>query len=355
MDLTKSLKKMTALDYLSTAILIISIIMVVIYFIYFNGEPSTDSRDWGNFGDYFASVTGLVAFLGVLYTARLSEKRAIKAEEETEKREERDVFFKLLNLHQDRLESVIYIDSKISSNQIHNGLLAIEKYVNIANNILVDYAIDLCITRMSPGDLELIYKKQDRNHYEEHIYDRVIKRNGKNNTENYYTTVINITKQFFDNANLYSYEEDRTDTKRYYYYPGIYDSFRIEKTLDLAYSSMKLVGNVVNIKYGQILGQYYRNMYYVLETCNQFKHDKEYYFKLYRAQLSRNEIILCLLNAVSDKSSIKFVNLLKKYDILDDLYYKDFFLTKFDIEKWNGKELEFIREIFKCYLQEHPE
>jgi len=117
---------------------------------------------------------------------------------------------------------------------------------------------------------------------------------------------------------------------------------------------LKYIGNVMNVKYGGYIGKYFRNMYYILETCNKFKYDKEYYFKLYRAQLSENEIIMCLLNAVSDKSSQKLVKLLNDNAILDGLYYRDLISLKFD-DKYKGKELQFVNDMLNLYLEENKE
>lgn len=102
------------------------------------------------------------------------------------------------------------------------------------------------------------------------------------------------------------------------------------------YNSIKLVGNILNDRFGHILGQYIRNLYYILETCNRFQFDKNYYFKIYRAQLSRSECILLLCASVSDKSSVKFVKLLYENNILDEVYYKDLLYTN-DRQIWKVK------------------
>ena len=113
----------------------VSIIMFILYFIFVRGHFSNKSIEWANFGAYFGSITGLLAFVGVLYTASLSEKRAEKAEQESIKREERDQFFKMLELVREQSQLL----------QITSGKEQDEFVSNIQNQIvnrLVYYFID---------------------------------------------------------------------------------------------------------------------------------------------------------------------------------------------------------------------
>jgi len=109
------------------------------------------------------------------------------------------------------------------------------------------------------------------------------------------------------------------------------------------YLSLKLSGNYMNEEYGALLGRYFENMHYILKTCKDFPDD---YFKLYRAQLSRNEVILCLCYAMSDdsiKSDPKgeLIDLLLGKSILKGFYYEDLFITQYG-NTWKGKESDFI-------------
>lgn len=51
------------------SVAVLAIVMLLVYFFQFGGNLSNDHRRWGEFGSYFASVTGLLAFLGVIYTS----------------------------------------------------------------------------------------------------------------------------------------------------------------------------------------------------------------------------------------------------------------------------------------------
>jgi len=119
---------MKTLRFLGFAFSFVCVLMLIIYFFHFNGKFAEKSADWANFGSYFGSITGLMAFLAVLFTAIQSEKRANKAEtktllveqeakiaakfakqeadkreakanEQAVKREERDLFFNMLKMY----------------------------------------------------------------------------------------------------------------------------------------------------------------------------------------------------------------------------------------------------------------
>jgi len=357
----------------------IIILMIIVYIANFHNGFSSSDNSWGNFGSYFGSFTGLLAFGGVLYTAWQSEKRAEeekarreqaeqhtkdvekKAEEDSIKREDRDLFFKLLNLHQEKLKSISYkevvcndpsmfIIKGINSSEytklpptvtMLKGINACEKYNSIANSILYDYQVNDCIIKMGCNKFS----------NDTHIDSDILYRLNSKYPNLDYVKVKEYINKIIDNPNSY---QGIINKNIYYEKKSPYSKYQINYDINDLYKAIKLSGNIMNIKYGQIFGQYYRNMFYVLETCNQFRYNKDYYFKLFRAQLSRVEIILCLLNAISDKSSPKFVNLLNDNNILDDLYYSDLVPIKFD-DKYKGKELQFVTDMLNLYLEEHKE
>lgn len=118
----------------------------------------------GEFGSFFASITGLLAFLAVLYTSGNADKRAketialtkeeaennrVRAEkaeennrlqiEEVRRRyredSERTIFFQLLELHTKKVESVIYSNANNIKELV--GARAFERFVDKANTYWV--------------------------------------------------------------------------------------------------------------------------------------------------------------------------------------------------------------------------
>lgn len=373
MKLKNKKEKINGIRIISFFILGFSIVMVMAYGIFIGWKPSHYAEDWGNFGSYFASITGLLAFFGVLYTASLSEKRADeekirrkKAEEYTKiiegqnkeewnKREERDLFFKLLELHQAKLNLIVYLDDD-NRKTICSGVEAIETYVCIVNIFLNNYSLDSVINKKDVDDL-LNCSIHSPSFYDQNIYHRgheYINDSSSLYTKEMWNCVKDKIKKALVIPNFYVNEKIRINNDTYKYFPGVYEYFKIEINEADLYAAMKYIGDVMAIKYGQIFGQYFRTMYYVLKTCNEFKYNKEYYMRLYRAQLSRSEIVLCLLNALSEKSSPKLVKLLNDNNILDDLYYKDLVPIKY-YKRYSGKELQLVKALFDLYLKEHIE
>ena len=60
--------------YISIAIAIVLLIAFICKF--YNTNFSDDSTDWGNFGAYLGSITGLLAFSGVLINIHLTQKQS---------------------------------------------------------------------------------------------------------------------------------------------------------------------------------------------------------------------------------------------------------------------------------------
>lgn len=402
MNLKKWYKKRSALEILSIVVLIISVIMIIIYFVKFHAGLSDDLSDWGSFGDYFGSVAGLLAFLGVLYSliqsnkateeanekARIAEEKAnwdaqqakqdsvfakikadrliAKATEDAIRREERDLFFKLLELHQEKLNSVFYKEKLERNLQIidHNDLSALEKYAKILNNIISRYAINDCIIKTN---LKYWYGITYNGNYDErqavlseamHIYGEAANESifniygDVNGFESDNDSKYGIAQQYLiENILQKHFYKNQKANEYFKEYTEIYLRNGISVNTDEMFKCLSLAANILNEEHGHLLEQYFKNLKFVLNTIDRFVYDKKYYYNLYRAQLSRNEILLIFFFSLSDKSNINFVNLLYKENILDDMYHKDLFYTIND--NWYGQEKIFISGIFEAYIKEH--
>lgn len=313
-------------------VVLISIIMLIIYFWKSNDGLSYDSNCWSAFGSYFGSITGLLAFAGVLYTSLLSEKRAEDAEARLDQQEkesrnryvedsERAIFFQLLELHNKRLESV-----KLNS---FNGIESFEFLVKAVNSML---AYKLTFEEINKygniSNLKERYKNQ-----------MLILRD----IDYHYGSFPNLNPEDnFDPCIDYS------ELKKYKFIEKNYSSWInticIEKTPEDLQFELEYIYDIVYGNYGHIIGHYFRNMYYVLDTIDKFKGGnnvyKEKYAKIFRAQLSRYEIALCICNAVSNQSSIKFINLLNKYKILNSYYNEDLIFTVGILNSTDSEEYE---------------
>lgn len=118
-------KQLSNLRWVMWIVGVITCLMPIVYMLNFwDGIISDESSDWGAFGAYIGAITGLLAFLGVLYTIRQSSIQAVT-------RDERDLFFKLVEENQKTLDSLIFPAEK--KEDVTYGIIALESYVKDIN------------------------------------------------------------------------------------------------------------------------------------------------------------------------------------------------------------------------------
>lgn len=288
--------------------------MFVLYFVYVNGYFSSESKEWANFGAYFGSITGLLAFAGVLYTASLSENRAeeekriaLKAEEESIKREERDQFIKLLNIFQNKLE-LIEIDT-------YKG--------NSAFRLIAEEAINCSKTYTA-----LIYSQSNN-----YVTDKI----SENEAE--------IMLSFLENARIRNYDlfaicwkENLLSTIKYddllsnstqasSYFDFITNFYSISK--EKQYQCIKYVGTEILTKYGFILEPYLKNLYLLISFI--FESNNITFFNdVITAQISRYEALIIMYCSLSTSSDYKVVRELSNTSIFKNIKQSDYIFFKGD-------------------------
>lgn len=302
----------------------ICLAMLIFYFINVSTHFSTDSNEWGNFGDYLGSVTGILAFAGVLYSINISEKRADKADERTLEAEkkvqgrfkeesDRNIFFQLLDLHIKKTESIIFEDKDIST-----GVIAFRDYTKSISISLNSYLIDNYIINSN-----YIYSDFP---LERNLFNTILRKSAKRNVDYYITDISN---------DIYIELKEHLLKKRDEMY--LYEKYMpIEEHINFClngtninekYILFKFIGALTYYYYGHILGPYFRNMFYVMDTISKFSNQMNYK-ELFRAQLSRYELVLALFNAVSSHSSLRMVELLEEFDVFKDVYPDDLYILK---------------------------
>ena len=300
--------------------LAICIIMCVLYFCVFNNGISQNSDDWSNFGCYMGSVTGLLAFAGVLYSIQLSNK--IHTEDS-----ERDTFFKLLDLHTNKMSSVEFNGKK--------GAEAFKELADKANKSLMlqyiyQYVIDECSELDKTKLKDLHQNNSSLFNVLEFVYqilfpDSLCITPFEQNIDyayfNYQKMVKHIKKNGYE---LRETEKCKNIEKIILCLNKYIEGVSVKNRLN----NIQAVADFIYKEYGHILGHYFRKM----DTIDRFS-DKKNYKELFRAQLSRYELALGLFNAVSSNSSTRMIHLLKDFKIFKDTYPNDITVLKVLMDK----------------------
>lgn len=330
------------------AIFIISIICVIMLILYrkeFGMSLSPDSDDWGNFGTYLGSITGLLAFLGVLYTIRQSKEQA-------ESSEERGVFFKMLELYQKKADSIIYKDvtgvkavRNIISNLnddiaiyiVCNEILTNDNFKLSENKDYFDLQLDIakCLDLNSGFDLNSIGGYEELTYIQKNSIVELMK---QSIDLNFRLNIIIEPKNFIKNKTLY-YE---------YANELLIRESSNGSVLIYIYKIMKDIADNVYKQNEQYLGQYFRNIINLLDMTSNFK-DREKYSEIFRAQFSKSEIALLLYYAVSNKSNDTIVDLLIDNEMFKDIDPGDVYFYHY-WHIFNASEINvFIKELLNTY------
>lgn len=281
-----------------------------------------------DFGSFFAGITGLLAFWTVVVSLHLSERRADKVEKESRDRfkedSERNIFFQLLELHTNKVNAVEFNGIK--------GAEAFKELADIANNNLnILYVTQLVIDKckhIKKDELIILVKNEPQilvllnSMYRIYCGSDLYKTTC--NYDKIRPMIINLVT-LIENKGIQVYNSIYKDNysviARYLInYPN---TLLMEKNSEY----IKVIADFMYEEYGHILGHYFRNMYYVMDTIDSFS-DKKNYKELFRAQLSRYELALGLFNAVSSNSSDKMIHLLKEFEVYKDIYPNDITILK---------------------------
>lgn len=337
-----------------------SIIMFLLYFVFVRGNFSNESIEWANFGAYFGSITGLLAFVGVLYSASLSEKRAEKAEQESIKREERDQFFRLIE--QLRFNSLQF--SSTNSTQLDKDVIKLNDY--LVSNILY-----LFIKNFDQKHWEKFYEEYNLTEaerasrvnldLEEKIVEIVIKHNNilkmKDKLDVSQSEDIIIIKNITDNLThktfkIYCKEYDIS-----------IDSNTIKrKTLDdlFEFCESKLTNEIIIISIIKTYAAYYsimngymtllKNISLIVETIDKYlPSTKEYYYQVLSSQLKSNELVILFYYLFSNNFDYNKIGMFSNKNLFTNLCYRD--LVIIDIPKNKNNEDILLSQILSEYLQ----
>jgi len=309
-------------------VFIIAVIMIVLYFvtligydnvIHFKWEFSKESTDWGYFGSYFASITGLLAFAGVLYTIKISN-------ENNRASEERGTFFKMLELYQKQFDAVTCNGKK--------SIEAFELYGKKANDDLILYVTLNRLKKIENNEFQVETNESEAiNGFKNTLINsnvdisvRKLEQDINGGTFDEYMGCLNDAKEYFDSLTGNMKDEERSQAMGY-------------------------VGNLIHKENGHFLGQYCRTINNLLQLISNFKESKTYY-EIFKDQLSRYELLILLYSALSKQSKLTDVILLKNNYIFENLPIEDIiFIYPKVKDKWDIIHKMTINGILKSKIK----
>ncbi|WP_394698920.1 putative phage abortive infection protein [uncultured Bacteroides sp.] len=327
----KKWEESSLLERIIIIIIGVALFMLIFYCAWFFGVPSNDSGDWGDFGSYFGSITGLLAFAGAIYAIINSNKQA-KATEE------RSVFFKMLELYQIQAEKVasLHLEENLKEKLVQYVVIneMINDKLDLKNNIeLYESAASMFFRytntiQTKSGFIRRMCAEEELQYFKENINIDLLKKKLKS-----YLDKMDSGKCF----NCKSY---------YNYASSVINSKIVSNDIISMYKAFRYVGDYIYKRNGYILGQYYRNIYYLMDMIADFKGVKTY-SKIFRAQLSQHELLLLFYNAVSSQSTKKTVRYLLTYEIFNNINPDDIYLCNSD--EFNNVQ-DYITSVLNEYL-----
>lgn len=346
------MKKSNAFIWIMAILALIAVYMLGRYFWQFaeNGW-SNDPMEWGAFGSYMGAITGLLAFVGVLYSVHNANKKSVEAKEEAEKvrkeaaaedkkireeareeserlgaeaeaKDERDLFFKLIESHQKMMNSLISIDLK--THEKTEGMQAFEVYKkemysdlqlmiihwkagrftsyagwqkNIKMLVRDEFELTLFVA-MFAYDANQINRKDEPLQNDEELVKIVLSnprswfrdlRKGLDNPVKY-----GRLKPFYVNFST----EEMEDLLLYAGDAWCYTE------IDVRYSLLRLAARCFYTRNLARLSFHFNNLCYITKVVNDFKFNRDYYMDYWIANLNTMECELLFFYLLSGKSNM---------------------------------------------------
>ncbi|WP_455510358.1 hypothetical protein [Butyricimonas paravirosa] len=365
-------KQLSNLRWVMWIVGVITCLMPIVYMLNFwDGIISDESSDWGAFGAYMGAITGLLAFLGVLYTIRQSSIQAVT-------RDERDLFFKLVEENQKTLDSLIFPAEK--KEDVTHGIIALESYVKDIN---ADFQLLVVLTSSRGCDSyeEWIKKITPQEiHDEETRYYVMV----YTNLIDKILEVVTPSKDIANAVSLHKEDPEQLQTAREECYKYIdnqledvekgdldTEKFYIAKILaseplaliarwiwwhsdDLGrFRVLEYTANVFYKKYLNEIIYHFNNVGYLIYTINSFVgRDKDFYMKYLRSKLSANESYLLLFYITSDNLDVDIFQTVIDYKILDNIGKRDVVNLKIQDHRGAGFAYDILQAIIEVKKEE---
>ena len=319
-------------------LLLIGIVGAITYIYCFKEILAPLSITFEEFCAFTAAISTFGAFITATNNANKAEKRAEKAENRYINDSNRDLFFRLLELYQRQTDIFSYKEQK-GINAFKEYSLKANEYLAlyIALNKLIEIDVNkyMYLETVSNKEKECVlnlYKEIKVEFKDEPIFDddeiEVIPNN--------HTLKKMIKRIIKNNYNITNCRDA--------FYSRIWCDYIIQtKNNNELYNSINYIANLVYEKNSYFTGQYFRNINCLMEMIQSFE-EKEKYAVIFKAQLSRYELLLLFFLTFSNQSNGSVNHYIDEYGIFDNLCHKDIVIFSF---KRNETFRDLIQELLK--------
>ena len=358
----------------------IAVVMVILYWCNFPCPFSKDQADWGNFGSYMGSITGLLAFMGVLYSIHNANKKTEKLREETQVKEERDMFFRLIDSHRKMLDSLTGTDLKTGEKTIGaHSIDVYKKELDADFQLLVtlwgaslfpDYeSWSQNLGRFAGEGFELTlfaalfhYDSGQINKEDKSLVDNEQIVNNVNSIKNrcfhelrndlrnaiHHKTLkpiyVNFSTEEMDDLSIYFNNVWSNNT-----YKGLPNPEIL--ALDFRYSILRLTARCFYTRNEARLSTYLKNLGNITDTINKFSYDREYYMNYWISNLNSLESTLLFFYLLSGKNSIDILRIAVNNNLFQNIR-KDQLFTSMPYDK---EAIGILNEFLQMQIEGRPE
>ncbi|MBD9111068.1 putative phage abortive infection protein [Bacteroides nordii] len=307
-------------DWLVWVIVISILFIIAIVFFYFiqtGGNFEDKKTNWGELGSLLGAITGLIAFVGVLFTLRQNKQQFLNSED-------RSAFFELLRIF------ISYRDSLRVRR--HNW-----KYDDKQCQWKMTSCNEICTNEKTYQqicfELHHTFYMEIRRGIPEHFSKDEFKRRivpQSITMEQYLLTYSRLVVAIDNIYSEYSWSKcggasivNPIPANAYDYLCLCTIKIYLEQSnLKPIAEACTKAANTCFAPYKNQLGTYFRNAYYILEMASEFNSPKNY-SKIFRAQLSKDELTLLFFNSFSSLSTPKTRELYLSADLFNNLELKD--------------------------------
>jgi hypothetical protein len=302
-------------DWLVGVAAISIIVIVVILTLYFS--QTHGAFEWGDFGGLLSAIAGLIAFVGVLFTLRQTKQQSLDSED-------RSVFFELLKIftsYRDALR-VKKIDWIYDNKQYQWNITPYDEFCTpekTYRQIFVElyHTFYLEIQRTIPKN----FSKEE--FAKKIISPKMSKIQCAKGFGQLTTAIGNIYAEdsFRTHGGLCMTTPVHLNAYDYLCLNAIKIYFEQGNLNPIAEAYARAADHCFKPYINQ-LGTYFRNAYYILEMASEFNSPKNY-SKIFRAQLSKYELVLLFFNSFGPLSTPKTRELYLNADLFNNLELKD--------------------------------